>query len=200
MTFYELGNERHSVEILRRFSADVLKDETHQKYTPYTDTEVIEPDLKELFFLHWGVTGIALYYGCPEPVIVEKILSMDLYSRYDDVVQQLQEKHNPIGEEKYNGLYEPQNPRGRAVRALRRATPEYSRRPFDWTAERIRLVYWLFKMGEDITDIALRLWCPEWMVLQVIMENRMYDDLAEMPWFQYSDQACRDRFLDEYHG
>ena len=175
MTFYRPSEFRQQVEILRRFSAEVQNDKKFEKYASYKNAEGSEQPLMELFFHQYGITHIALCFGCPEMVIMEKILSMDLYSRYDVFVRQLRHKHRVIEEENTDDLYEPLNQREREIEELRRNTAGYSSNQFEWTEERKNLVFWLFKMGEDITDIAIRLGCPEWMVLKVCLETQQLD-------------------------
>lgn len=189
------SDQRQQIEILRRFSAEVLNDKDSNLYRPYTNTEQIEPMLMRFFFEHTGITHIALYYGCPEIVIMEKILSMDLYSRYDEIVQKRRSAFRAACMDDCDDLYVPCNQHERDVEALRRATPMFDRSQFEWTEERKAMVFWLFKMGEDITDIALRLGCPEWMVMQDFIEDHLYDSWADTPWFRYSNQECRDRYI-----
>ena len=197
MTFYEPKDHRQQVEILRRFSADVLNDKNHEQYAPYKNTEEIEDALMHLFFTHRGITDIALYYGCPEPIIMEKIISMDLYSRYDELVQRLQYKYRAQYLEPCDRLFLPQNQHDRDVEALRRTTSMYPINQFEWTDERCYMLFWLFKMGEDITDIALRLKCPEWMVVQKFIDDHLYSPWTT-PWFRYSNQESRDNYLNGY--
>ena len=102
MTFYETDNRRQQVEILRRFSTEIFKDTDCDLYSPYTRTEEIEEHLLHLFFSHNGVTSIALYYGCPEIIIMKKILSMNLYARYDELVAQLRNKERILGVEDFD--------------------------------------------------------------------------------------------------
>lgn len=197
MTFYEPSNHRQQVEILRRFSSDVLHDTNHESYAPYERTEEIEDALMHLFFTHRGITEIALYYGCPEPVIMDKILSMGLYSHYDELLQQLQDKYRAQYPEPCDQLFLPRNQHDRDVEALRRSTSMFPCDQFEWTDEKSYMVFWLFRMGEDITDIALRLKCPEWMVVQKFMDDRLYGPWTT-PWFRYSNQESRDNYLNGY--
>ena len=194
MTFYETDNRRQQVEILRRFSTEIFKDTDCDLYSPYTRTEEIEEHLLHLFFSHYGVTSIALYYGCPEIIIMKKILSMNLYARYDELVAQLRKKERILGVEDSDRLYTPRNQHDKDLDQLRRATPFYPCSQFEWTEDERNLVFFLFKMGEDISDIALLLGCTEWMVMQKFLDDGLYG-AWDTPWFAYSDQECRDRFV-----
>ena len=197
MTFYEPNERRQQVEILRRFSSDILNDKEFERYTPYRNTEEIEDTLMYFFFSHRGITDIALYYGCPETVIMEKILSMDLYSRYDELAQQLRDKHRALYLEPSDSLFLPRSQHEQDIEALRRSTPMYPSNQFEWTIERRNMVFWLFKMGEDLTEIALLLKCPEWMVMQNFIDDQLYSSW-DTPWFRYSSQECRDNYLNGY--
>lgn len=77
MIFYEPNDHRQQIEILRRFSAEVLNDREFQSYAPYKNTEEIEDALVLLFFSHRGISDIALYFGAPEFVIMEKLCLWD---------------------------------------------------------------------------------------------------------------------------
>ena len=198
MTFYEPGDCRQQAEILRRFSSDVLNDKAFERYAPYRNTEEIEGTLMYFFFSHCGITNIALYYGCPETIIMEKILSMDLYFCYDELIQQLRNKNRELYSEPCNDLFLPRSQHEKDVEALRRSTPMYPVNQFEWTEERRNMVFWLFKMGEDVTDIALLLGCPEWMVMKDFIDDHLYDSW-DTPWFRYSSQECRDNYLSGYH-
>lgn len=198
MTFYEPNDRRQQVEILRRFSSAVLNDTGHTQYAPYGDTEKIEETLMYFFFSYRGITEIALYYGCPELIIMEKIISMNLYSRYDELVQPLQNKYRALYLDPCSNLFVPKNQHDEAVRTLRKSTPMYHFAQNEWNEEMSNMVYWLFRMGEDITDIALRLNYPEWVIVQHFLDDRLYFSWDDTPWFRYSSQECLDNYLNGY--
>lgn len=172
--FYEASDFRHKVRLLRKHTADGLMGKNFEMYIPYEKKEKCEYTIKVFFFINIGITNIALYFGCPEAVIMEKILSMDLYSRYDEFVQLLRQALI----EDYSDCDDPYTPHSKhdkAVAAMRKATPMYFSSQFEWTEEMKSEACWLFEMGEDITDIALKLGCPEWMVLKVCLETQQLD-------------------------
>lgn len=194
MTFYEPNDRRQQLEILRRFSSEVLKDKNYDQYAPYTHTEEIEGTLTELFLSHHGISSIALFYGCPEIVIMQKILSMDLYSRYDEVLHHLKSTCDASDSGFVEELYRPHNQHDQDLEMLRRSTPLYPVDQFEWTDDKDYMVFFLFKMGEDISDIALLMGCTEWMVMQKFIDDGLYDSW-DTPWFAYSFQESRDKFL-----
>jgi len=196
MTFYEPSDHRQQIEILRRFSAEILNDRESQSYAPYKNTHEIEDTLMFLFFSHRGISDIALYFGAPEFVIMEKILSMRLYERYEELSQQVRNKQRALYLEPCDHLFVPQNQHDEAVRALRKSTPMYLLAQNEWTDEMSNMVYWLFRMGEDITDIALRLGCPEWAIVQQFLDDQLYFSWEDTPWFRYSSQECLDNYLN----
>ena len=199
MTFFETNSFRQQVEILRRFTTEIMNDKDFERYDPYDHTEEIEDSIKTLFFSYCGITGMALWFGCPEFVIMEKVISMGLYAHYEEFAQQHQDKHRALCSQPCDDLFLPCNQHEKDIDALRRATCMYPSDHFVWTDDKRHLVFWLFKMGEDLTDIALLLGLPEQMIAQKFIEDGLYFSW-DTPWFAYSDQETRDRFINDCMG
>lgn len=200
MTFFERNNLRQQVEILRRFTTEIINDKDFERYDPYDHTEEIEDAIKTLFFSYWGITSMALWFGCPELVIMEKIISMGLYSHYEKFAQQHRDKYyKEFYSEPYEESFLPCNQHEKDIDALRRATCMYPSDHFVWTDDKRHLVFWLFKMGEGVTDIAILLGLPEQMIVQKFIDDGLYFSW-DTPWFAYSDQEIRDRFINNCMG
>ena len=194
MTFFEPANQRQQVEILRRFTNEILNDVHNEVYAPYEHTEEMEDTLMHLFFSHCGITEIALYFGAPEPVIMEKILSMGLYTHYAECLSQFWHKQEVLYSEPCDSLYLPGNQREMKIEALRRSVNDDFVSRFQWTESMSEMLHFLFRMGEDLTDIAVLFCCPEQIVMQKFIENGLYFSW-DTPWFAYADQACRDAYV-----
>jgi hypothetical protein len=75
-------------------------------------------------------------------------------------------------------------------------TAHVERVPVIWSEEQKNALFWLFCAGEDITEIALVLDCPETVIMQYILEQNLYHALSEFSLFEYCNEWNRTTFKE----
>ena len=126
---------------------------------------------------------------------MRKIQEWDLYSWYNSPQFQIQlREHNAP----FDGTTD-HNVAFQRIGLMRSATSAFDCDRYEWTEERLRLLFWLFCMGDDISEIATCLECTEPMVMQKILDEGLYDSM-NFPLFNYCNQELRDRYLEDYYA
>jgi len=183
---YVKNDSRQQIEIMRRCTATALHD-------VFDFTEDLDDTFKILFFHATGISTIALFFGCTEIEVMRKIQTWGLYDWYNSPQFQLQlREHNaPFDNTTDHDV------KFQRVGAMRSATAAFDCNRYVWTEEKRQFLFWMFCMGEDISEIAVCLECTEPMVMQKILDEDFYRSM-NFPLFSYCNQEIRDRYLENY--
>lgn len=174
---YDRTSYKQQVEIMRRCTENALNMEF------FWDDESVWY-LRILFFTHSGITATAHFLNCTEVEIMRKIQELDLYYCYNFPLF-----HQWCGDDEND----PDSPKGeqfnsdeytRSVELLRRATPDFNEQLFIWNEEKLDLLDRMFCKSEDITKMALVLGCTEPMVMEKILDEKLYQSM-DFPLFSY---------------
>ena len=177
---YIQNDHRQQIEIMRRCTAPALHD-------VFVFTQEQEDFFKILFFHASGISTIALLSGCTEVEVMRKIQEWDLYSWFQLPSFQTQLRENNAAYDEKPESANDQNQHFRRVQLMRKATSSFDCRHYQWTKEKLAKLYWLFCVGEDISEIALALECTEPMVMQKILDEGYYNAM-DYPMFSISSQ------------
>ena len=178
MYCYGKNDRKQQIEIMRRCTATASHD-------VFDFTEEMDDVFKIFFFHSTGISTLALFFGCTEVEVMRKIQAWDLYNwfRSPHLLAQLRENNAAYDEE-------PEDPNNRheafrKILLMRKATADFDTAQFNWTAERIHLLYQQFCIGIGISEIALTLGCTEPMVMQKILDEGYYNSM-HFPLFGYT--------------
>ena len=176
MWLFDRSDYYQQVEILRRCTAEALKDSEFIWEREFVWNEGLEFALTQSFKNLEGITAISCRLNCPEPEIMRKIRELGLYEHF-------RELEIPPGDI-----------RAAHIAQMRSETTHFEGVPVVWSEDRRNALFWLFCAGEDITEIALVLDCPETVVMQYILEHDLYHVLSELSLFEYCSEWNRTTF------
>ena len=176
MWLFDRSDYYQQVEILRRCTAEALKDPEFIWEREFAWNEDLEFALTQNFKNLEGITAIAYYLNCPEPEVMRKIRELGLYEHFSELELL------------------PSDIRAVRIAQMRSETALFEKAPVIWSEEQENALFWLFCAGEDITEIALVLGCPETVVMQYILEQNLYHALSEFSLFEYCSEWNRTTF------
>lgn len=176
MWLFDRSDYYQQVEILRRCTAEALKDPEFIWEREFIWNEELEFALTQSFKTLEGITAIAYRLNCPEPEIMRKIREPGLYEHFSELE------------------ILPGDMRAVRIAQMRSETTHFEGAPVVLSEERRNALFWLFCAGEDITEIALVLDCPETVVMQYILEHNLYHALSEFSLFEYCSEWNRTTF------
>ena len=176
MWLFDRSDYYQQVEILRRCTAEALKDSEFIWEREFVWNEGLEFALTQSFKNLEGITAIAYRLNCPEPEIMRKIRDLGLYERFSEF--------KPL----------PGDIRAAHIAQMRSETTHLEGAAVSWSEEQRNALFWLFCAGEDITEIALVLNCPETVIMQHILEHDLYHALSEFSLFEYCSEWNRATF------
>lgn len=176
MWLFDRSDYYQQVEILRRCTAEALKDSEFIWEREFVWNEGLEFALTQSFKNLEGITAIACRLNCPEPEIMRKIRELRLYEHFSELE------------------ILPGDMRVARIVQMRSETAHFERTPVSWSEEQRNALFWLFCAGEDITEIALVLNCPETVIMQYVLEHNLYHALSEFSLFEYCSEWNRTTF------
>lgn len=140
----------------------------------WTDEEIL--CLKHLFYLHEGISHMALLFGCTEIEVMNEILNLNLYGSFSFPLfwNYLGDTPNSPGDQIEGGFN--CDPYSQNVEIMRRATYTFSEREYDWTRNHDEVLRQMLESNADITTIALSFVCTEVMIIRKIIELGLYED------------------------
>ena len=162
------------VEIMRRCTARAL-----DEGDVWSWDAGCEEMLENMFFTNHGITEIAHFFNITEGEVMRKVLELDLYSYYSlpDFRRRDIKCTDATKEDTFNS-----DPYGGAVEMMRRDTLAYDEHQFIWSEEKVKTLRMKFCVSEGITQIALAMGCTEPMVVNKILEERLYHNM-DYPYF-----------------
>lgn len=171
---YNKSSYEQQVEIMRRCTARAL-----DEGDVWSWDAGCEEMLENMFFTNHGITEIAHFFNITEVEVMRKVLELDLYSYYSlpnfrrrDIKCADATKEDTFNSDPYVG----------AVEMMRRDTLAYDEHQFIWSEEKVKTLRMKFCVSEGITQIALAMGCTEPMVVNKILEERLYHNM-DYPYF-----------------
>ena len=176
---YKKESYEQQIEIMRRCTANAL-----DVGDVWCWDEGCKQILKDLFLTHHGITEIAYFFNITEVEVMRAVLEFRLYDCYA-----FPPLHRWCGDDEN----EPETPKGesfnsdpltRAIEMMRRDTRSFDESLYNWTEDRVKRLRMKFYLSEGISQIALALGCTEPMVVNKILEERLYHCM-DYPFFAF---------------
>lgn len=172
---YNKSSYEQQVEIMRRCTARAL-----DEGDVWSWDAGCEEMLENMFFTNHGITEIAHFFNITEVEVMRKVLELDLYSHYNRPDFRRREGKKcteATKKDTFNG-----DPYVGAVEMMRKDTLAYDEHQFIWSEEKVKTLRMKFCVSEGITQIALALGCTEPIVVNKILEERLYHNM-DYPYF-----------------
>lgn len=168
---YELRKHGYAenIRVMRESTASRLNERKI-----WTDEEIF--CLKNLFYLHEGISHMALLFGCTEIEIMNKILELNLYGSFAFPLFWNYLGDTPNSPEEQMGGGFNCDPYTQNVEIMRRATCTFSEREYDWTRDHDEVLRQMLESNADITTIALSFVCTEVLIMKKIIALGLYED------------------------
>lgn len=173
---YNKSSYEQQVEIMRRCTARSLDEGDIWSWDAGC-----EEMLENMFLTNHGITEIAHFFNITEIAVMRKVLELDLYSYYNLPDFRRRDDNKKCAEASKEEIFNI-DPYTQAVEMMRRDTLAYDEHQFIWSEEKVKTLRMKFCVSEGITQIALALGCTEPMVVNKILEERLYHNM-DYPYF-----------------
>lgn len=156
-----------NIRLMRQSTASRMNEQKS-----WSDEEIV--CLRNLFYLHEGISHMALLFSCTEIEVMNKVLELNLYDLFFFPLY-----HNYLGdtpnthEEEMKGGYNC-DPYTQSVEVMRRATGVFCENSYYWSKVHDEILQEMFESNADVTTIALSFVCTEVMIMRKIIELGLY--------------------------